>query len=207
MEKEELQVPQELLGDDKEDEAVDEESEEYREKLREYQLTRLKYYYAVIEFDSVETADIVYKECDGIEYESTANRLDLRFIPDDVEFTDEPKDVCEQMPEKSAYKPRLFFTSALQQGKVQLTWDETDVERKEWSEKLFNTDRKGDISEHELKKYVAFSSESEESDQQSDDERINSNVSTKNKLDLYKTLLNEINEKEEETKKNQIAME
>lgn len=210
MAKEELEVPTELqkVSNDDDEEAVDEESAEQREKLREYQLARLKYYYAVVEFDSVETADIVYKECDGIEYQSTANRLDLRFIPDDVEFDDEPKDVCEEMPDKSDYKPRLFFTSALQQGKVDLTWDETDIDRKEWSLKLFNTDKQKNISEHELKKYVAFSSESEESDEQSDiDEIAASNGSSKNKVDLYKSLLNEINQKEEETKKKQVAME
>lgn len=207
MAKEELQGPQELRKDEeKNEEEVDEESDEYREKLREYQLNRLKYYYAVIEFDSVKTADIVYKECDGLEYESTANRLDLRFVPDDVEFDDEAKDICTEMPDKSSYKPRLFFTSALQQAKVELTWDETDVSRKEMSEKLFS-DKKCEINDRDLKKYVACSSEEETSDESGNsDEEINAGKS-KNKVELYKSLLNDINQKEEEKKKKQVEME
>lgn len=214
MAKEELQGPQELRKADGEensqdDEPVDEEDEAYKEKLREYQLNRLKYFYAVIEFDSVATADIVYKECDGLEYESTANRLDLRFIPDDMEFEDEPKDVCTELPEKSRYQPRIFFTTALQQAKVELTWDETDVSRKEIEEKLF-TDKRTEITDHDLKNFVACSSSSENESEDSEAEALRSSDDEsrpKNKLDLYKNLLLEINEKEAEKKKKQVEME
>lgn len=215
MAQEEMNGPQELRkvegeSNGNDDEPVDEEDEVYKEKLREYQMNRLKYYYAVIEFDSVQTADIVYKECDGLEYESTANRLDLRFIPDDLEFDDEPKDVCTDLPERSKYQPRIFFTTALQQAKVELTWDETDVSRKELTDKLFS-DKKSEINDHDLRKFVAMSSSEDESEEEQEDvsgsESDAEEAKPKDKINLYKSLLQEINQKEEQKKKKQVEME
>lgn len=132
MAEEESKGPQELTEnklnsesdiDSSDSEAVDdnEEGVDYHmEKLRQYQLNRLKYYYAVIECNSAGASDKLYAECDGLEYESTATKLDLRFIPDDMTFDDDPKDVCTEMPDVNKYKPRLFTTTALQQAKVHL---------------------------------------------------------------------------------------
>lgn len=223
-------------GDAKEDE--NEEGTNYNmEKLRQYQLNRLKYYYAVIECNSVAAADKLYKECDGLEYESTATKLDLRFIPDDMAFDDvsmnnenennfqateanskillqEPKDVCTELPDMSKYTPRLFTTTALQQAKVELTWDENDVERKELNEKLVSG-KIDDVADQELRKYVAYSSEGESEGEEkgtivkkkrkTDDDSVGD--SKTDSISKYKALLNDINTKEKQKKDSRVEME
>jgi len=85
MKEEEVLGPKELIemkydgdGDEVIVENGDDDVDEYhREKLRQYQLNRLKYYYAVAECDSAETAAKVYEECDGQEFESSAARYSI----------------------------------------------------------------------------------------------------------------------------------
>ncbi|CAD6888025.1 unnamed protein product [Tilletia laevis] len=69
---------------------VDEGGDFDEEALRKYQLERLRYYYAVAEFDSVESASHVYNEIDGTEMERSANVFDLRFVPDEMSFPTYP---------------------------------------------------------------------------------------------------------------------
>ncbi|KAM0562354.1 hypothetical protein ACHAPJ_002043 [Fusarium lateritium] len=129
--------------------------------LRSYQLDRLRYYYAVMVCSSPAVAQKLYEAIDGREYQSSSNFLDLRFVPDDVTFDDEPRDECEKVPE--SYKPVEFVTNALQSSKVKLTWDmhPEEASRKESINRAFSGSR-NEIEENDLRAYLA--SDSEDSD-------------------------------------------
>jgi hypothetical protein len=83
---------------------VGDEDEYNADALRQYQLERLRYaifrglnifylmmityryYYAIVECDTVEAASHLYNELDGTELERSANIFDLSFVPDDMTF-------------------------------------------------------------------------------------------------------------------------
>ncbi|KUL89965.1 hypothetical protein ZTR_02952 [Talaromyces verruculosus] len=131
----------------------DEGAEFNTTQLRQYQLERLRYFYAIIEFSSKETAKQVYDAVDGTEYLTSANFFDLRFVPDDTDFSDDkPREQCDRMPD--GYKPTDFVTDALQHSKVKLTWDADDKARKDAQAKAFKGGRR-EIEENDLKAYLA----------------------------------------------------
>ncbi|KAJ3236664.1 pre-rRNA-processing protein esf1 [Chytriomyces hyalinus] len=126
------------------------------EKLRQYQLDRLRYYYAVAECDSAATASAIHTAVDGTEFEKSANTFNLQFIPDDMTFDDKPVDTATSAAEN--YQPAAFSTAALQHSKAQLTWDLDDPDRMRITRKRFSKD---ELKEMDFKAYLA--SESEES--------------------------------------------
>ncbi|KAI3940004.1 hypothetical protein MKW98_029780 [Papaver atlanticum] len=82
-EEEAVKGPVRLFDDGKvksDDDDDDDHHEIDEEKLRAYEKSRLRYYYAVVECDSSGTADYLYKNCDGIDFERTSNVLDLRCL-------------------------------------------------------------------------------------------------------------------------------
>lgn len=185
MEKEEIEgPPKEIFAKPKADEEEgeeeldsDEEEEEIKKsmlksdsgeefnstQLRRYQLERLRYYYAILTFSSKDVAKHVYDLVDGAEYLSSANFFDLRFVPDDTDFSDDKsRDDCTRIPD--GYKPNEFVTDALQHSKVKLTWDADDKSRKEAQARAFRGSRQ-DIDENDLKAYLGSDSSDSEDDE------------------------------------------
>lgn len=195
------------------DEAMNLKDEKIRELVRTYQLNRMRYYYAVAEFDSANSAELVYKELDGMEYEGSSMELDLRFIPDDVEFDDEDmKAECNKLPDLTTYKVPQFINSALQQTTVKFTWDETDSKRQE---KLRRAYTKEELEKDDLDAYLATDSESgddEDEDENGHDERAADAVSvvtanSEARANKYKMLLQTLEEEQQAKKKVDVDVE
>ncbi|KAA8649936.1 hypothetical protein EYZ11_000998 [Aspergillus tanneri] len=160
-EEEEENIKKSMLKEDK--------GEEFNStQLRKYQLERLRYFYAILTFSSKEVAKHVYDLVDGAEYLSSANFFDLRFVPEDTDFSDDkPRDECTRIPD--GYQPNEFVTDALQHSKVKLTWDMEDKSRKEAQARAFRGSRK-EIDENDLKAYLA--SDSSDDDEDGGDETV-----------------------------------
>ena len=130
-----------------------------KEKLREYEVKKLRYYFAIAECDTVRTALAVADEVDGMEFESSSSRLDIRFVPDDTSFKDrQVRDTATTVPDD--YEPPLYVTTALQQSNITCTWDEPDTAR---TNQLTQYGAWAEMNTEDLAVYMA-SDESEEDD-------------------------------------------
>ncbi|CAN4078687.1 unnamed protein product [Withania somnifera] len=187
MEEEAFRGPVGLFDDEKgkdDDSDEDEDNDEMdNEKLRAYEMSRLRYYYAVVECDSSATADYLYKTCDGVEFERTSNKLDLRFIPDSMEFKHQPRDIATEAP--ADYEGLDFHTRALQHSNIELTWDEDEPQRIRTLKRQFNDEQLADM---ELKEFLA-SDESESDDSGEGDDTEDKSAKRKKKQDTYRALL------------------
>lgn len=128
------------------------------DQLRQYQLERLRYYYAIATFSTISAARHVMEECNGTEFERTANMMDLSYVPDNMDFADdEVKD--EATTELTGYKGNDFVTDALRHSKVKLTWDQDDPNRIKVTRRNLTRE---EIEEQDFKAFVASSGSEEE---------------------------------------------
>mmetsp|Transcript_21949 Transcript_21949/g.25373 ORF Transcript_21949/g.25373 Transcript_21949/m.25373 type:complete len:650 (+) Transcript_21949:16-1965(+) len=147
------------------------------EKLRAYEASKLKYFFAVVEFTSSDAADVAYKELNGMEIGHSSVNLDLRCIPEsdisDVIKDREVRDKSSVLP--SNYDVPDFVVTALQQTNVQCSWEVGDRGRERLltqygvGNETWNAMSEGD----DLRAYLAsdVSSNDEESDDEVDKKR------------------------------------
>ena len=116
------------------------EGEFNQDKVRKYQLNRLRNFYSVIVCDSKETANKIYTDCDKMEYLKSSCYIDLRFIPDNTHFTEQPKDQCTASDDLENYEPLNFLTSVFSAAVLKSSWDETDIRRLKRTMKRYTAD-------------------------------------------------------------------
>ncbi|KAA1074557.1 hypothetical protein PGT21_010016 [Puccinia graminis f. sp. tritici] len=129
--------------------------------LRQYQLDRLRYFYAIVSLDSPATAQHVFAEIDGTEFERTANIFDLSYVPDEMEFDEaDLADECDA--DTNDYQPLEFSTDVLRHSKVKLTWDNEDPIRKRYTR--LNTQKltQEELDELDFGRFIAPGSSDEE---------------------------------------------
>ncbi|XP_074566016.1 pre-rRNA-processing protein esf1 [Curcuma longa] len=151
------------------------------EKLRTYELNKLRYYYAVVILDSIATASHIYTTLDGTEFLESSNVFDLRFIPDSMDFKHPPRDVAKEA--SAGYKGPDFQTRALQHSKVKLTWEEDKPERKKLLRGKFNPDQLDELNE-----YLASSEDSDNENDSIGEENDHLVESPTSKLEKRKRL-------------------
>ena len=88
------------------------------EKLRMYEMDKLRYYFAVVECNTVTASKLSVPQCDGLEYESSSLVLDLRFIPDSVTFDQKARSSSAHLPEN--YKPPDFSVPSTSANKCEV---------------------------------------------------------------------------------------
>jgi hypothetical protein len=173
----ESESDEESEEDSDDDKQKEEDPDVARERMRLYERDRMRYYYAVAEFDSVDTAHAVYRECDGLEFERSSCKLDMRYVQDDQRFAGrEVRDVASDVP--GDYEPPEFQAKALQHTNVKLSWDEDDPARKKAFNRKLTEDK---LKDEDFAAYMADSQsdESELDDDDEDDEKDDGKVSRK----------------------------
>lgn len=134
--------------------------------LRKYEKDRLKYYYAIIQFDSLRSAEAVYENYDGVELELSACKIDLRFVPENLEVPKKPVDVCNGLTPKDFTKIPKFINKALGHSNVELTWD-APIQRN--IEDCYDPDT-GDVDHDKLNEMVAIDEEMDDMEEEGDED-------------------------------------
>ena len=89
----------------------DHNSEMDREKIREFELSKLRWRYAIVEISDQVSAEKIYNECDGQEYMSSGLLMNISFVDQATTFDENdlvdvfPKISQKQQEQAEAYHP------------------------------------------------------------------------------------------------------
>jgi hypothetical protein len=98
--------------------------------LRKYELERRRYFFSVIECDSPATCSTIYNACDGLGIEATGSVLDLRFIPNEEDFSSfKHRDFATFVPQNYVPPVSSGHADGYSRTTVDLNWDETPAGR------------------------------------------------------------------------------
>lgn len=107
--------------------------------IRKYERLKRMYFFAIAEFDSINSACIVYDELDGVSGGFISESLDMRFVPEDTPDPSLKRASVSQADEAPAdYVPPEVDVANLtmDHSKVTCTWDEDPADRKILMKKL-----------------------------------------------------------------------
>jgi len=172
------------------------ESDFNPEKLRAYEVSKMQYYFAIIEFTSSIHADKTYQILDGIEIGDTSIIFDFSYMTSQQvkEIRKEKKDLLfdEASIVPSNYKPNNFVVmAALQSSYVKCTWDEGNKEREEMLTQYgIGNDRWDAMANNDdLSAYLASDNSSgKDSDSEQDDDKYNTEKRNRKGSNLRKLL-------------------
>lgn len=130
-------------------------------KYRQYELNRMKYFYAIATFDSAATAGAVYSDLDGIDIEASGVVLDLRYVGDEEEFdSEELVGRADSIPANFRPLRGSLKNAALSQTHFRISWDQEDPSRHHSVLDSFD----GDTAEDDLAAYLASASDDDQSE-------------------------------------------
>lgn len=128
--------------------------------VRKYELSKLKYCFAVVTCDSAATAAYLYEQLDGIEFHNSSMEFDLSLVPDEVDFsTRKLKDECKDFSSNVYEPPADFVVNALQHTSVECTWDKGESHREK---KLTQISQWRKLQDSDFAQYIASDSDSDD---------------------------------------------
>ena len=138
-----------------------------KDALRAYERSKLRYFFAIAEFSDKKIAKYIYDTCDGLEFDRSSSRFDLRFVnaDDKVEEGRPVKDEAKDVPlgYNAPLDGQSFYNSAIQHTNVNLTWDQEDKRRQNTFKQQFQKFKNKDaVMDADIAAYLASDSSSGE---------------------------------------------